>query len=125
MPASNTKITDATYDLSVAANGSQRGATVSVSPATVTVPAGQTRTEQGTLSIPASAFAALPSDDTFTVGLGGVVTVRGDIVATPEAEQPASDQTLTIPSLVVPRGLSNVVAGNVSDSVPRPTPPTP
>ena len=41
---------------------------------------------------------------------GGVNTVRGDIVATPTAGDPSA-QTLAVPYLVVPRGLSNVVAG--------------
>jgi minor extracellular serine protease Vpr len=103
--------TDATYNLSVAANGNQRGAVVGVSPSSVTVPHGSSVTVQVTLSIPASAFAGLPSDDTFVVGPGGVVTVRGDIVATPATGSPSSDQTLSVPYLVVPRGLSNVVAG--------------
>jgi hypothetical protein len=101
----------ATYHLSVAGNGNQRGASVTVSPADVTVPAGQSMTVDANLSIPASAFAALPSDDTFTIGLGGVLTVRGDIVATPDVSDTPDDQTLTVPYLVVPRGLSNVVAG--------------
>ena len=67
-------------------------------------------TVQVNLSISASAFAALPSDDTFAVGPGGVNTVRGDIVATKTAGD-ASAQDLVVPYLVVPRGLSNVVAG--------------
>src|SRR5204863_5192423 len=99
----------ATYDLTVVANGGQLGATVGVSPSSVTIPAGQTMTVQATLSIPASAFAALPSDDTFTIGLGGVLTVRGDIVATPTA---GAADTLVVPYLVVPRGLSDVAAGD-------------
>jgi len=101
----------ATYNLSVAVNGSQRGAVVSVSPSSVTVPAGQSMTVNASLSIPAAAFAALPSDDTGVIGPGGVLTVRGDIVATPAAGDSADDQTLSVPYLLVPRGLSNVVAG--------------
>lgn len=106
--------TSATYDLSVATNGNQRGAAVSVSPSTVTVAAGSTQTVNVTLAISKSAFAALPSDDTFSIGMGGVLTVRGDIVATPAAGDSADDQTLSVPYLLVPRGLSNVVAGNPS-----------
>jgi minor extracellular serine protease Vpr len=101
----------AIYHLSVATNGGQQGAVVGVSPSTVTVAAGSTQTVQVTLSIPASAFAALPSDDTFSIGLGGVLTVRGNIVATPDVSDTPDDQTLTVPYLVVPRGLSNVTAG--------------
>jgi minor extracellular serine protease Vpr len=102
----------ATYHLSVSGNGAQRGAVVGVTPSTVTIPAGQSMTEQVTLSISASAFAALPSVDTFSIGPGGVLTVRGDIVATPDVSDSPDDQRLTVPYLVVPRGLSNVVAGS-------------
>jgi subtilisin family serine protease len=102
----------AKYDLSVVANGNQRGAVVNVSPSTVTVAAGSTQTVQVSLSISSAAFAALPSVDTGVIGPGGVLTVRGNIVATPDASDSADDQTLTVPYLVVPRGLSNVVAGS-------------
>ena len=105
----NTGSVDATYSLSVAAQSSQ-GAVVGVSPSSVTVPQGQSMTVQVNLSISASAFAALPSDDTFAVGPGAVNTVRGDIVATKTAGD-ASAQDLVVPYLVVPRGLSNVAAG--------------
>jgi minor extracellular serine protease Vpr len=101
---------DATYSLSVAGQGSQAGAVVTVSPSSVTIPHGQSMTVQVTLSISAAAFAALPSDDTFALGPGAINTVRGDIVATPTAGD-ASAQTLAVPYLVVPRGLSNVTAG--------------
>jgi minor extracellular serine protease Vpr len=106
----NTGSAAASYHLSVATNGSQHGASVTVDPADVTIPAGQTMTVHANLSIPASAFAALPSDDTFSIGLGGVLTVRGDIVATPTAGD-SSVQRLVVPYLIVPRGLSNVTAG--------------
>lgn len=102
----------ATYDLAVSFNGSQRGAVVSVSPSTVSVAAGTSKTVTVSLSIPAAAFAALPSDDTFTIGPGGVLTVRGDIVATRDASDTSTDhQTLRLPYMIVPRGLSNVTAG--------------
>jgi minor extracellular serine protease Vpr len=101
------------YDLSVVGNGSQRGAAITVSPTSVSVAAGATSTVQVSLSMSAAAFAALPSDDTFTPGLGpgAVVTVRGNIVATPASGHGASQQTLRLPFMLVPRGLSNVVAG--------------
>jgi minor extracellular serine protease Vpr len=105
----NNGATDATYDLSVVTNGDQRGAVVGVSPSSVTVPHGGSMTVQVNLSISESAFAALPSVDTFVIGPGGVLTVRGDIVATPTAGD-ASAQELAVPYLVAPRGLSNVVA---------------
>ncbi|HEY4882840.1 MAG TPA: S8 family serine peptidase [Myxococcales bacterium] len=101
----------ATYNLAVAPNGGQSGASVSVSPTSVTVPMGQTATVQVSLSMSASAFAALPSDDTFSIGVGGVLTVRGNIVATPGTGQSSDKQTLRLPYMFVPRGLSNVAAG--------------
>jgi len=70
----------------------------------------------------AAAFAALPSDDTFVIGPGGVVTIRGDIVASRDAADSASDhQKLSVPFMFVPRGLSNIVAGATSrfNSVPN------
>ena len=104
--------TAATYNLTVSGNGGQAGAVVGVSPSSVTIPAGGgSMTVQATLSISAAAFAALPSDDTSSIGVGGVLTVRGDIVATPAAGDSSDDQPLAVPYLLVPRGLSNVVAG--------------
>ncbi len=103
--------TSATYNLSVAGNGSQRGAVVAVSPASITVAAGSTATVAVMLSISAAAFAALPSDDTFSIGPASVLTVRGDILATPAAGDSADDQTIRVPYLLAPRGLSNVTAG--------------
>jgi hypothetical protein len=107
----NTGSTTANYNLSVVANGSQRGAGIIVSPSSVSVAAGTTMTVQVSVSMSAAAFAALPSDDTFTVGPGGVISVRGDILATPASGDPADHQTLRLPYMFVPRGLSNVVAG--------------
>ncbi len=102
----------AVYDLSVALNGSSRGAVIGVSPSTVAVPVGGTATVHATLTMSAAAFAALPSVDTFVVGPGNVVTVRGAIVATRDASDPAADhQRLRVPFLLVPRGLSNITAG--------------
>src|SRR5258708_19540461 len=73
--------------------------------------------------MPAAAFAAVPADGSFTVGPGGLVTVRGDIVATPAAGHPTDQQTLRLPFMLVPRGLSDVVAGAPSDfSNATPTP---
>ena len=112
----------ATYDLSVALNANPRGAAIGVTPATVGVPAGGTATVHATLTMSAAAFAALPSDDTFVIGPGGVVTIRGDIVASRDATDSASDhQKLSVPFMFVPRGLSNVVAGATSkfNSVPN------
>jgi subtilisin family serine protease len=95
------------YTLSVDPVGSQGGASVSVTPSSVTVPAHATRLVQVQLSMPASAFAALPSDDTNAIGPGRVLAVRGAIVATPD-----SGLALRTPYLVAPRGLSDVNAGS-------------
>src|SRR5262249_24605293 len=93
-----------------------RGGSITISPSSVTVAAGATSNIQASLSMPAAAFAALPSDDTFTpgVGPGGLINVRGDIVAAPMAGEPADHQTLRVPFMFVPRGLSNVQAGTLS-----------
>jgi minor extracellular serine protease Vpr len=119
----NNGSSSATYNLSVATNGGQSGALVTVSPSTVTIPMGQTVTVQVSLSISAAAFAALPSDDTFSIGVGGVLTVRGAIVATPASGHASDNQTLRVPYIIVPRGLSNVVAGTPSAF--KKTPPLP
>ncbi len=107
----NTGATVATYNLSVVLNGSSRGASITVSPATVVVAAGATSNVHVSLSMSAAAFAALPSDDTFTVGPGGLVTVRGDILASPAAGDTSDHQALRLPFMFVPRGLSDVAAG--------------
>ncbi len=107
----NTGTTTANYNLSVVANGSQRGAVVGVSPSTVSVAAGATSTIQVSLSMSAAAFAALPSDDSFSVGPGGVISVRGVILAAPASGDPTDHQAIRLPYMLVPRGLSDVVAG--------------
>lgn len=105
----------ATYNLSLAPNASLRDAAITFSPATVSVAAGATSSVDVSLSMSAAAFGALPSDDTFSVGPAAVVTVRGDIVATPVAGHALDQQILRLPFMLVPRGLSNVVAGATSD----------
>ena len=111
---------DATYNLTVATNGTQRGESVTVSPSTVTVAAGTTQTVTVSLSITAATFAALPTDDILATNAGGfisgpgvVLTVRGNIVATPVTGDASSDQTLRLSYLVVARGLSAVAPGAV------------
>jgi len=107
----NTGTAPATYTLSVDADGDQYGSSVAVSPASVNVGPGQTQSVNATLTMPASAFAALPSDDTNAVGLGQVTSVGGAVVATPQ--NPAAGQrTLRTAYMVVPRGLSDVRTGS-------------
>ena len=101
-----------TYRLSAAFIGSSAGAKVSVSPAKVTVPGHQSRDVTARLSISATAVKALPFADTFS-GLGvpgAVLTVEGVVTATPTASRPGV-YPLHVPFLIVPRGLSKVVAG--------------
>jgi len=107
-----------TYDLAVAANGGQQGASVTLSDTSVTVPAGGSVDVTATLTIPAASFTALPTDSSFgPLGPGGVLTIRGAIVATSTGSAPS----LRVPYLVAPRGLSNVVAGARAAYVKRQT----
>jgi minor extracellular serine protease Vpr len=100
-----------TYKLSAAFVGSAAGVHISVSPSIVTVPGRQSRSVNAKLSLSASGAAALPTADTFGgVGPGAVLTVEGVVVATPTASG-AGVYPLHVPFLVVPRGLSDVVAG--------------
>jgi minor extracellular serine protease Vpr len=106
----NTGSSAAPYDLSVQANGDQRGAQVAVSPSQVTVPAGKTQDVKVTLTMSKEAFAALPSDSTSSVGVGKVISVAGNVVATPLASR-AGQRTVRMAYMVVPRGLSAVTPG--------------
>src|SRR5581483_1000367 len=105
----NTSASPVTYNLAASSNGNNRGVTFSM-PSTVTLAGGASQTVNVTASFTAAALAALPSDDTFSVGLGAVVSSRGTIVATPASGSGADQQRLEIPFMIVPRGLSNVVA---------------
>jgi len=103
----NTSGSDITYDLSVAANLGQLGTNVTV-PGQVTVAAGGTATFEVTASLTAAAAAALPP--AVASNFGGLNTVKGAIVATPTSSG-SGIYPLRVPYLLVPRGLSNVVAG--------------
>jgi subtilisin family serine protease len=98
------------FDITVSANSGQLGASVTATPSSVSVPAHGTASVHVALSIPATAFAALPSDDTFAVGPGALLNLRGVVVATPAGGGTA----LRVPYLVAPRGLSDVRAGVLS-----------
>jgi hypothetical protein len=119
----NTSANAVTYNLAPAFNGSSRGVTLSM-PSSVTVPGNSSQSVAVTASISAASLAALPSDDTFTVGPGAVVTSRGTVVATPASGSGADQQRLEIPFMLVPRGLSNVVAGPAGKFTPVTGPPT-
>jgi subtilisin family serine protease len=106
---SNTGSASASYAVAVQAVGGQLGASVTASPSSVSVAAGGTATVTVSVSISSSAFASLPSVDTFdAAGPGGILTTRGDVVLTPSSGSHV--QTLTVPYLVAPRGLSNLTA---------------
>lgn len=109
---SNTGSAAASYNVAVQAVGGQLGASVTASPSSVSVPAGGTATVTVSVAISSSAFAAMPTVDTFgPAGPGGVLTSRGDVVLTPSSGSHV--QTLTVPYLVAPRGLSNLSVASV------------
>jgi subtilisin family serine protease len=103
----NTSGSPITYDLSVAAIGTL-GTSTSVSPSSVTVPAGGTASFDATVSVSAAAVAALPP--AIASNFGAIQTARGAIVATPNSSG-AGIYSLRIPYIFVPRGLSDVDAG--------------
>jgi subtilisin family serine protease len=113
----NTSATAVTYNLAAAFNGNAPGVTLSV-PSSVTISGNSSQTVSVTASITAAKLAALLSDDTFAVGPGAVQNSRGDIVATPTTGSAADQQRLEIPFMLVPRGLSSVVAGPASKFTP-------
>jgi minor extracellular serine protease Vpr len=100
-----------TYNLTAGFVGGSAGASVSVWPKKVTVPAHQWRDVAVKLSMSAAAVKALPTSDTFGgVGPGAVLTVSGVVTATPVSAGPGV-YSLQLPFLLVPRGMSNVQAG--------------
>jgi hypothetical protein len=97
-----------TYALSSSFNGSSLGATVSINPSSVSVPAHGHRSVNVKLTLSNAAMSALPS-----VGLiatQSVLTVRGAVIATPTVAG-TGRYALRVPFLVSPRGLSDVAAG--------------
>jgi minor extracellular serine protease Vpr len=104
----NTSTSPITYSLSPSTGSF--GSALTFSPATVTVPGGASADVAVTISLSAAAVSALPSADTFAVGLGAVATVRGAVVAMPSSSG-TGIYPLRIPFLLAPRPLSNVTAG--------------
>ena len=103
----NTSASAITYDLTVAASAGL-GSVASVSPASLTVPAGGMATANVTLTLSAAAVAALP--DASTQIFGTLSTARGAVVATPTTSA-TGIYSLRVPYIFVPRGLSNITAG--------------
>ena len=91
---------------------------LTLSTSTVTLAPGASQDVTATLSLPASAFAGAPSNDTFVIGPGGVQTFRAAITATPTAGGAVS---LRIPALLAFRPESNVVAGTPAPYVKQQT----
>lgn len=113
-----------TYKLSVAFNGSARGAALKVSPSTVTVAAHSSRQIDARLSISAAAAARLPNafvgealaDNGPTAPLviyQPLITIKGAIVASPVSVAASGGGStgvypLRVPFLIVPRATSSV-----------------
>jgi minor extracellular serine protease Vpr len=110
----NTGTSAITYDLAASFNGSDRGATVTPDPASVTVGPGESKDVQVTLHI--ASVAALPAAE--ASNFGTIVTARGAVVATPRGTG-AGVYPLRVPFLVVPRGTSDVTAS--AAATPRPS----
>ncbi len=104
----NTSGSAITYDLAPAFVGLTRDTAVAFSANPVTVPAGGSQTINVTLSLTAAAVAALPGAT--ASNFGGIVSVRGAIVATPTAAG-AGVYPLRVPFMLVPRGRSAIAAG--------------
>src|SRR5262249_25427541 len=88
---------------------------LTVSPATVTVPAHGSAVVNATASLSAAAVAAEPTTSVLLGGVpwGGVRARTGAVVATPTTSGAGVD-SLRIPYAAVPRALSNVTAGTRS-----------
>jgi subtilisin family serine protease len=100
-----------TYNLAASFIGSSSGAQVKVSPSKVSVPAHQSVNVAVTLSLSASAVAALPTVDmTPNETYGEVLSVEGVVTATPTTHG-ATIYPLHVPFLLVPRGDSAVTVG--------------
>lgn len=103
-----------TYKLVAGFVGNASGASVTVSPSRVTVGPRQSSDVSVTLSMSASAVAALPPADIFAgVGPGSMLTVEGVVTATPTASG-TGVFPLHVPFLFVPRGTSDVTVGSLS-----------
>jgi hypothetical protein len=91
------------YDLAAAFTGSALGATVTVSPQSVTVPANSSRVVNVTLSLSKAAVAALPGAE--DSNFGALTAIEGAVTATPLA---AGAAPLRVAFLLAPRAESTV-----------------
>ena len=98
-----------TYQLRTAFAGPALGVHVRIRPSRVSVPAHGTSSVTVALTLSAAAVAALPGVEHPADPAALLTTVRGTVVATPTAARPGV-YPLSIPFLIAPRALSNVVA---------------
>jgi minor extracellular serine protease Vpr len=104
----NTSGSQISYNVSSAVVGSSLGAVVTVPAGPVAVSAGGSASFDVTLSLSAAALAALPGASVSI--FGALANFRGAIIATPTSAG-AGVYALRVPFELVPRGLSNLVAG--------------
>ena len=104
----NDGIEPATYRLEASSS------LVTLSPTAVTVPAGSSRHVVATAHLSKATVKALDTVDQFLTGdFTGLFTMSGVVVATPSGSI-SGQETLRIPYLAVPRGVSNVRATRAS-----------
>lgn len=100
------------YDLSSSFVGSDRGAELTITPDTVSVPAGGSATVAVQLSLDEAALAGLPDSSQFSVtgaGPGDLIAIEGVVLATPDGGG-AGVFPLRVPFLLAPRGTSDLTA---------------
>ena len=97
-----------TYHLSGHFTGSSFGASVTVSPSTVTVPAHNHKNVTVTLALTSAEMRALPSQD--DIDITDVTSIAGYITAAPTTSG-TGRYTLHAPFLAVPRSVSSVSTG--------------
>jgi minor extracellular serine protease Vpr len=109
----NTSGSSITYNLAGSFNSTISGASITVSPSSVAVPAHSSRTVNAKLAISNAGMSATVAAGS-TGGIGGSIqTVSGAVTATPTVAG-VGRYPLRVPFLVTPRGLSNVAAGSKS-----------
>jgi minor extracellular serine protease Vpr len=101
----NTSPRSVTYDLATTLAGPANGASVTVSPRTLTVPPKTSKPVTVTISIPTRAVAALPGAG--SCDRGALARLAGTVVATPRSRGPGL-YPLRTAFLLVPKPLSGV-----------------
>lgn len=96
-----------TYRFATTFAGASYGANATVTPGTVTIPAGSSTVVSVNMSLSAAAVAALPSASQLVGAYAPVVTIRGVVNAIPVTSR-AGVYSLRVPFLLVPRGLSSI-----------------